>query len=60
MADKTSSSFVSIPKKQDFTEMVRTTPKDAVQALCHLPCGQPCVCSCHVNEDLPPQTDCRF
>lgn len=53
-------SFISIPTKQDFVGMVRVTSKDVIQAQCHLPCGQPCVCSCHVSERLPPQVEFRF
>lgn len=52
--------FIAIPMKQDFKGMTCGTPKDAVQSLCNLPCGQPCVCSCHVYERLPPQTNYRF
>lgn len=45
------SSFIAIPDKQDFAVMVPSTQDRPVQALCNLPCGQPCVCSCHVSEN---------
>ena len=53
-------SFVAIPTKKDFEGMVRARQGAAVQALCNLPCGQPCVCSCKVSEDAKPQEQYRF
>lgn len=55
MERKRTSASVTIPTKNDFARMSQPSQEQAIQAQCHLPCGQPCVCSCHVSNDVKPQ-----
>lgn len=41
--------FIVIPMKEDFDEMIPLRGYGEMQALCNLPCRQPCACSCHVH-----------
>jgi len=51
---------VSIPVKADFEAMNRLQGNGSLRALCNLPCGQPCVCSCHVSGQEKEERIFRF
>ncbi|MBU1871128.1 hypothetical protein KKF17_03370 [Patescibacteria group bacterium] len=51
---------VLIPMKADFEAMNRLRRDGSLQALCNLPCGQPCTCSCHVCGQEKEERSFRF
>ena len=53
-------SAVLIPVKADFEAMNRLQGNGSLQALCNLPCRQPCACSCHVCGQEKEERSFRF
>jgi len=51
-----------MPGQESF-QLLAENKKDSsgeFQAQCNLPCGQPCVCSCHVVKTETPKKSYRF